>query len=257
MMKRRNSAMLTALLVLSMIPLAAPAAAATSSVEWDFSNGKSLTKNAETEIARLSSAEPAGAQCRAVLELENGTSIHRGNNAIVRLNGDRLITIEGFEDVSNVTRSASAGFVATGSDQLVVYIESTGATITSTKGSLTVTCDTPPPPGDEGCTPGYWKQPHHAFAWDDAGVSPDATVGSVFGSTIGFADTTLFEALRLRGNRDGQALVRHAVAGYLNASSPDVAYLWTIDQVLDAAAAGDTHALEGANEAGCPLGNGR
>jgi hypothetical protein len=33
--------------------------------------------------------------------------------------------------------------------------------------SRTATCQVPtePPPGNQGCTPGYWKQPHHLDSW--------------------------------------------------------------------------------------------
>ena len=68
-----------------------------------------------------------------------------------------------------------------------------------------------------------------------------------------FGDITLLEALELRGNRDGQALARHAVAGLLNATSPDVAYFWTVDEVFAAFDAGLKDALADANEAGCDL----
>lgn len=36
----------------------------------------------------------------------------------------------------------------------------------------------PPPTGDEGCTPGYWK--NHTSAWAGSGYSPGQTAGSVF-----------------------------------------------------------------------------
>src|SRR5919109_4005268 len=47
-------------------------------------------------------------------------------------------------------------------------------TTTTTTPSTTTTTTTPP--GNEGCTPGFWK--NHVDAWE--GFSPDQTVGEVF-----------------------------------------------------------------------------
>src|SRR3990167_6867975 len=38
------------------------------------------------------------------------------------------------------------------------------------------TCEVPPPPGEEGCTPGFWK--NSTGSW--VGYSPNQLVGSVF-----------------------------------------------------------------------------
>lgn len=113
--------------------------------------------------------------------------------------------------------------------------------------------DTPPGGGgDEGCTPGYWKQPQHLDSWEATGYSPDDSFVDVFG-TNRYGDITLLEALELRGNRNGQALARHVVAGLLNSTSPDVDYFWTTAEVFAAFDAGLKDALAEANEAGCPL----
>jgi hypothetical protein len=105
----------------------------------------------------------------------------------------------------------------------------------------------------EGCTPGYWKQPHHLDSW--VGYSPDDLFSDVFG--VG-PDITLLDALWARGG-GVNALQRHAVAALLNAAHPGVDYLaeadvirsvqesypWTPEQLKDW--------LEGYNKLGCPL----
>ena len=121
----------------------------------------------------------------------------------------------------------------------------------------------------DGCTPGYWKQVHHFDAW--TGYEPGDSFAATFG--VGFeaksAGLTLREALRLQGgNRGLNQLARHAVAALLNASSPNVAYPLTEEEIIalvgGAAVAKVATVAEGAenevmemlatyNESGCPL----
>ncbi|HSN89020.1 MAG TPA: hypothetical protein VL025_19810, partial [Thermoanaerobaculia bacterium] len=57
--------------------------------------------------------------------------------------------------------------------------------------------DVPPPPGDEGCTPGYWK--NHTDSWAGTGYSPGQTTGSVFSGASAFpslASQTLLQSLQ-------------------------------------------------------------
>jgi len=118
--------------------------------------------------------------------------------------------------------------------------------------------------GEEGCTPGYWKQEHHFGNWP---VNPyTTTFGDVFTTacdgtaypSVNPEDGTdictilLLDALSLRGG-DVNALARHAAAGWLNAMS-SVDYFWTPAEVEGAFIAGDKGALEMANESYCPLG---
>lgn len=114
----------------------------------------------------------------------------------------------------------------------------------------------PPPPGDEGCTPGYWKQSQHFDSW--SGVSTNTTFASVFGSGPG----SLLSALDTEGGPLNQ-LRRHGAAAYLNSISLGVDYFYTTAQVIaivngTGAFAGLSvearkNLLEAANEAGCPL----
>jgi ribosomal protein L31 len=113
----------------------------------------------------------------------------------------------------------------------------------------------PPPTGGEGCTPGYWRQPHHYDSW--VGYAPSDIFSDVFG--VG-PDLALGDAVEL-GKGGESALVRHAVAALLNAASPDVSYAMTeaeiIDLVQQAFDSGDFEAakdlLDELNNSGCGL----
>lgn len=118
----------------------------------------------------------------------------------------------------------------------------------------------PPPPGcgaGDGCTPGFWKQPHHSMYW--VGFGPDDSFNTVF-SVDGTGEKTLREATWSRGGGES-ALMRHAVAALLNASSDEVNYLYTVDEVIamvqDAYATGDFNEtkdmFEEENERGCTV----
>jgi len=117
----------------------------------------------------------------------------------------------------------------------------------------------PPPAGDDGCTPGYWKQPHHFDSWTATGYAPGDAFSTVFGVNAS-GNPTLVKAASTGGG-GAKALGRHAVAALLNAASPDVGYAYTASEVIgmvqQAYASGDFESaknlLEAANEAGCPL----
>jgi hypothetical protein len=127
----------------------------------------------------------------------------------------------------------------------------------------------PPPPGDEGCTPGYWK--NHPGSWPPTGYSTGQRVDSVFAGSSGYPDlaaATLMQALSFGGGPgvEGAAeiLLRAAVAALLNAAHPGVAYPRSVAQVVtDVDAALLSHdrdtmlvlaaALDADNNLGCPL----
>ncbi|HEY9420033.1 MAG TPA: hypothetical protein VIW92_01335, partial [Thermoanaerobaculia bacterium] len=91
---------------------------------------------------------------------------------------------------------------------------------------------TEPPPtatGNQGCTPGYWK--NHTDSWAAAGHSPGAKVQSVFAQASGYpalGAASLLDALSFKGGSsiDGAAgnLLRASVAALLDASHPGVDY---------------------------------
>ncbi len=119
--------------------------------------------------------------------------------------------------------------------------------------------------GDEGCTPGYWKQDQHFGNWP---VNPYSyTFGEAFAVACGLmsyparspdddlgdiCDILLLDALSLRGG-GVNALSRHAAAGWLNATT-SVLYPWSTAEVEAAFMAGNKDVLEDANESYCPLG---
>ena len=120
----------------------------------------------------------------------------------------------------------------------------------------------PPPPGCEeggdGCTPGFWKQPHHLQFWCDA-YSPEDHVDDVFGVTS-TGNPTLLKALSTGGGGE-IAFLRHAVAALLNSCHDEVDYAFStatvIEMVQDAYESGDFATPHGEfeeeNERGCTV----
>ena len=118
--------------------------------------------------------------------------------------------------------------------------------------------------GDEGCTPGYWKQSHHFDSWT-APYDPGDPVAGVF---AGAGAGTLLDALQ-GGGGSGVAgarkiLLRAAVAALLNAASNGVEYphsIAEIDAAVEAALASNDRdtmldlagELDADNNLGCPL----
>lgn len=126
-----------------------------------------------------------------------------------------------------------------------------GASATVEFGNV-YTCE--PPPGDEGCTPGYWK--NHLDSWPPTGYSPnDDDFDTVFGVDLFDPDITLNDAIRAKGGGDNR-LARHGTAALLSAAHPGVDYGLSVAEVITLVQAGDEHAgdtLEYYNELGCPL----
>jgi hypothetical protein len=94
-----------------------------------------------------------------------------------------------------------------------------------------------PPGGNEGCTPGYWKQEQHFDSWT-APYTPETLFEDVFSDPNDLIDddTTLLDALQGGGGpgAEGAAkiLARAAVASLLNAASPDVDFTMTTADVI-------------------------
>ena len=118
-----------------------------------------------------------------------------------------------------------------------------------------------PPPGGQGCTPGYWKQSQHFGSWTSP-YTPTTTFASAFGSSA-FGSMTMLQVLS-QGGGGMNALGRHAAAALLNAASANVAYDLSVAAVIsrfNTAAAGSAGAIEAQknqfdmlNNQGCPLG---
>jgi hypothetical protein len=122
--------------------------------------------------------------------------------------------------------------------------------------------------GDEGCTPGYWK--NHTGAWAGTGLSPGQTAGSVFslGGFPSLAGNTLLQTLQGGGGSGttgaAKILLRAAVAALLNAAHSGVDYPRTTTQIIadvNAALASNNRntmlalatELDRDNNGGCPL----
>ncbi|UCE60879.1 MAG: hypothetical protein JSU63_03840, partial [Phycisphaerales bacterium] len=121
----------------------------------------------------------------------------------------------------------------------------------------------PPPPGCEeggdGCTPGFWKQPHHAKFWTN--YMPDDLFEDVFGvDAIVLDGKTLLEAMWTGGGHEA-ALGRHATAALLNATSGEVDFAYTANEIIamvqEAYATGDFNGIKSMlaeeNERGCTV----
>ena len=92
-------------------------------------------------------------------------------------------------------------------------------------------------PGNEGCTPGYWK--NHTESWAGSGYSPNQTVVSVFSGASAFpslASQSLLQALQGGGGPGtlgaAKILLRAATAALLNAAHPGVDYPRTSAQII-------------------------
>jgi hypothetical protein len=125
-----------------------------------------------------------------------------------------------------------------------------------------------PVPDFEGCTPGYWKQPHHFRSW--VGLSPSQTLESAFDvpNSYGLDNNTLLQALSFKGGSGvtpaARILLRAATASLLNSMNPNVDFTLTTAQVISqvnaALATGNRSTmlslasrLDNYNNEGCPL----
>ena len=111
----------------------------------------------------------------------------------------------------------------------------------------------------QGCTPGYWKQPHHFDSWPNP-FMPESLFSDVFEDA--FPGKTLREVLR-GGGGGLNALGRHTVAALLNAAAGEVSFGLTPSEVI--ALFNDVFpgtkdeynelkdSFEALNERGCPL----
>jgi cysteine-rich repeat protein len=112
--------------------------------------------------------------------------------------------------------------------------------------------------GDEGCTPGYYKQSHHLCEWE---YDPNDLFDDVF-MVDAPGNDTLLQALSNGGGGE-TAFQRHAVAALLNAANGGVFFQYSPDEVkaivqeayMTDNFEGLKYILEKANTAGCPLSN--
>jgi hypothetical protein len=152
---------------------------------------------------------------------------------------------------------------ASGVTQMTVFLGGSGA-VDNIQISVE---EPPPPPGEEGCTPGYWK--NHLDSWAAAGYSPGQTVASVFSAAAANSQgsDSLLAALNYGGGpgAEGAAkiLLHPSVAALLNGSHPDVSSTYSVASIIAdvnaALASGNrdtmlslASSLDAANNLGCP-----
>jgi hypothetical protein len=135
----------------------------------------------------------------------------------------------------------------------------------------------PPPTGNQGCTPGYWKQSQHFDSWTATGYSPGQLISSVFTVPASYTingtpegSFTLVQGLSFKGGNDvsgkAQTLLRAAIAAVLNSSNSAIKYGMSKTDIINAVnaalAGGDAttindlaNTLDGLNngQGGCPL----
>ncbi len=88
--------------------------------------------------------------------------------------------------------------------------------------------DEPAPTGEEGLTPGYWRQSQHFCAWTD--YDQKDSFEQVFGVDAA-GNPTLLEATKAKGGGEF-ALQRHATAALLNAANTGIDYAYTQAQII-------------------------
>jgi cysteine-rich repeat protein len=83
-----------------------------------------------------------------------------------------------------------------------------------------------------GCTPGFWKQPHHLQFWCDD-FAPTDLVFQVFGvPQTANNNKSLLKALQTGGGGE-IAMLRHAVAALLNSCNDEVNFFFSPEEVID------------------------
>jgi hypothetical protein len=184
-------------------------------------------------------------------DLAAGVSIELDEGLISKLNQpDRCSEAGKFQNVASVIGNTVTGTEVTDSDPAWVSCVRRG---------------------NEGCTPGFWKQEQHFEYWTEYLTSD--SFSSVFGRTITIkwsetgkpqpvTDPTLLQALGANGGGIN-ALARHVVAALLNAANPEIEYFYSIPEIIemfqDALGSGNYEytkdILKDENESGCPLKN--
>jgi hypothetical protein len=187
---------------------------------------------------------------------------------VLRVNGTQVAasTPHGEAEVEVVIPSSKP--IITGD----VEIQMGTATVDRVTGSAAIdnikVCTRQEELGEEGCTPGFWK--NHPARWAATGFSQGQTLESVFNvpDAFGVDNATLLAALSFSGGPAladaARLLLHHAVAALLNASHPGVDYPRTaasiISDVNAALASGSRstmlalkNALDRDNNSGCPL----
>jgi uncharacterized repeat protein (TIGR01451 family) len=200
-----------------------------------------------------------------IVDTLTGDLLAAGNTAVVTSNCTPTLGLTGASCTITTTRTVLATDPNPLVNTVTVHYNPQGFPNDITA-SATDSVTVKPPPGNEGCTPGFWK--NHPEAW--VGFTTGQTLESVFDvpDALGLDNATLLEALSFQGGSGNvgaaRILLRAAVAALLNAASPDVDFTLTtaevIAQVNTALASQDRATmlalatdLDAANNLGCPL----
>lgn len=206
----------------------------------------------------------------------SGTISVKAGGACVTLRG--VLQFPGAQSPFTITELAPFGSTLTGINvttntttpptTYTIHLTTRSVTINIIHGSL-VTVTFTNSTGDQGCTPGFWKQSQHFDDWRS--FSPNQTVSTIFsGAESSLESESLLDALQGGGGPGllgaEKILLRDAVAALLNAANGTVQYPRTTAEIIssvDAALA--THdrdtilalgtTLDGLNngKGGCPL----
>lgn len=189
---------------------------------------------------------------------------NRPNVVVVTVNGSETRFVDPFQnldgpDWDTVVLSFNVPAGVTSATVQVLSAQDPGSQLTGIPASLAwlaAALEIAPEvdePGDEGCTPGYWK--NHTEDWPATVYELGNTLNTVFGPGCFEEDLTLIDALWHGGGGEWR-LGRHGTAALLSALHPGVAYGLTVEEVIAAVNDGDADLLEYHNEMGCPLGRG-
>jgi hypothetical protein len=83
-------------------------------------------------------------------------------------------------------------------------------------------CWNPPDEEPQWCSPGYWRQPHHLWAWAATGISPDELYNDYFTPAL-VGNPTLLQVLQSPQTYGGRAF--NNVGDLLSEAHPDVNFL--------------------------------
>lgn len=192
-----------------------------------------------------------------------------GNNVAVSMSLHGTVL-----DTTNTLSPARFDYVITGQfnnttiSAVAVAAQTTGGIFSNSwSGSVSTS---PLQLGNQGCTPGFWKQSFHFGFWS-GGYFPGRIISTIFTGVVpALASESMLDALQGGG---GQGLVgaesillRAAVSALLNASNPNVSYAFSTANIISAVnaalATGDRDTilqlatlLDNANNGtgGCPL----
>jgi len=146
--------------------------------------------------------------------------------------------------------------IPAGADSLTVELISGPGVNPSSISWLVGALSVPPPPEGDGCTPGYWRQPHHLDSWVPTGLNPGDDFDTTFGVDYFDPEITLLDATWAKGGGVNK-VARHGTAALLNALHPAVDYPVSAADVIAAVQAGDVGDLADYNELSstCPAEN--